>query len=321
MKKIAGVPLILIGGSLVLLAMLILAEDEGYYTNIPQPRLSTVLIACPIMVVGFGMMMSGVKCFVGDSNVAKSKAGNAAGQPDLDTVRPPSIENSLGMVFKVLPAGSFVMGSPRSEYGKSNYISQRSVTVASQFLIGVHPVTQSQYEAVMGENPSRAKGENNPVEMVTWDMAVAYCRKLSGLPAERAAGREYRLPTEAEWEYACRAGTTTTFSFGDDARDLVKYAWFIGNLGHTSHAVGGKLPNRWGLYDMLGNVWEWCSDDDRGLGRVARGGSRSSKATDCQSTSRHYNSLFATMPSANFGFRVALNPTLDLSRAAAAEME
>ena len=98
------------------------------------------------------------------------------------------------------------------------------------------------------------------MEIVSWDDAVAFCEKLSALPAEQAAGRVYRLPTEAEWEYACRAGTTTAYSFGDDEQDLGKYAWFGKNSGKTTHAVGEKLPNGWGLYDMHGNVLEWCSD-------------------------------------------------------------
>lgn len=149
-----------------------------------------------------------------------------------------------------------------------------TVSVAG-FSLGVHEVTQSQYESVMGSNPSEFKGANNPVEAVYWDEAVAFCAKLSALPAEVAAGRAYRLPTEAEWEYACRAGTTTEYSFGDDKKELGKYAWFADNSSTTTHAVGEKLPNDWGLYDMHGNVLEWCSDK-AGSSRVNRGGAAGS---------------------------------------------
>ena len=126
-----------------------------------------------------------------------------------------------------------------------------------------YEVTQEQYEKVMGNNPSRFKGSRNPVEKVRWNDAVAFCRKLSD-----QEGVEYRLPTEAEWEYACRAGTTTRYSFGDDKSQLGKYAWFGGNSGGETHPVGQKLPNIWGLYDMHGDVYEWCQD---WYGRYERG--------------------------------------------------
>ena len=173
------------------------------------------------------------------------------------------------------------------------------------FSIGVYEVTQQQYEAVMGSNPSEFKGANNPVENVSWDDAVAYCAKLSSLPAEVAAGHMYRLPTEAEWEYACRAGTTTEYSFGDDEKDLGKYAWFKDNSEKKTHAVGEKLPNGWGLYDMHGNVWEWCSDAE-GSNRVIRGGSWSFDAAYCRSAYRH---PLVPPDRRNYGFRLALSPS------------
>jgi hypothetical protein len=135
---------------------------------------------------------------------------------------------------------------------------------------------------------------------------VAYCAKLSSLPAEVAAGRVYRLPTEAEWEYACRAGTTTEYSFGNDEQDLDEYGWFDDNSGATTHAVGEKLPNGWGLYDMHGNVFEWCSDAE-GSYRVFRGGGGYDSAGECRSAYRSY-----IVPSSRFsflGFRLALSPS------------
>ena len=197
-------------------------------------------------------------------------------QPDANVqVLDADYTNSIEMKFRLIPGGGFS--------------------------IGVHEVTQSQYEQVMGVNASSFKGANNPVEQVTWDDAVAFCAKLSSLPAEVAAGRVYRLPTEAEWEYACRAGTTTAYSFGDDEKDLGKYAWFGDNSGKRTHAVGEKLPNDWGLYDMHGNVWEWCSDADGSR----RGGSWGNGATDCWSAIRYTDGPTGRYDGS--GFRLALS--------------
>ncbi|MEO2029662.1 MAG: formylglycine-generating enzyme family protein [Fuerstiella sp.] len=154
----------------------------------------------------------------------------------------------------------------------------------------------------MGSTPSEFKGAQNPVENVSWDDAVEFCRKLSELPAEKSAGYVYRLPTEAEWEYACRAGTTTAYSFGDSKSELGEYAWYRKNSGDTTHPVGGKPPNAWGLYDMHGNVLEWCQDwyeyypsgsvtDPTGAAsgpyRVYRGGSWISRSGYCRSADRY----------------------------------
>jgi formylglycine-generating enzyme required for sulfatase activity/serine/threonine protein kinase len=165
------------------------------------------------------------------------------------------LTNSIGMRLKLLPAGTFTMGD--SELDDA---TPHQVTLTRPFYLGVYEVTQEQYERVMGQNPSHFKGARNPVEKVSWEDAVEFCKKLSALPEERAAGRVYRLPTEAEWEYACRAGSTTKYSFGDKDSQLGDHAWFGENSGGKTHPVGEKQPNAWGLYDLHCNVWEWCAD-------------------------------------------------------------
>ncbi|MDB9428194.1 SUMF1/EgtB/PvdO family nonheme iron enzyme [Microcystis aeruginosa CS-555/01A07] len=150
-----------------------------------------------------------------------------------------------------IPAGKFNMGSNEHENEKPIH-----EVIVPAFQIGKYPITQAQYQAVMGFNPSHfSENPQNPVEFVSSFDAQAFCEKLSKL-----TGKNYRLPTEAEWEYACRAGTETRFSFSDDEDQLGDYAWFSGNSNNTTHPVGEKRPNPWGIYDMHGNVWEWCAD-------------------------------------------------------------
>ncbi|EPF24207.1 MAG: serine/threonine-protein kinase pkn1 [Microcystis aeruginosa Ma_MB_F_20061100_S19] len=204
-----------------------------------------------------------------------------------------------------LPAGQFLMGSPNSDpNAKSREKPQHQVKVNS-FAIGKYPVTQAQYEAVMGTNPSLFQNcfknnPQNPVEMVSWDEAQAFCKELSQI-----TGKTYRLPTEAEWEYVCRAG------LGD-------YAWYYGNSQDTTHPVGQKKPNAWGLYDMSGNVWEWCEDNwhDNYIGapkdgsawltndndyQIVRGGSWSINPSYCRSA---YRDEFYRDGYDDIGFRV-----------------
>jgi formylglycine-generating enzyme required for sulfatase activity len=158
---------------------------------------------------------------------------------------------------------------------------------------------------------------------VSWDDAYEFCRQLSALPEEMRAGRVYRLPTEAEWEYACRAGTTTQYSFGDDESRLGEYAWFLDNSGSDTHSVGQRKPNPWGLFDMHGNVLEWCSDwydgeygsDDvtdpqgpsQGSFRIYRGGAWDFTAWGCRSALRLGDDQACCLDS--LGFRLALSPS------------
>jgi len=220
------------------------------------------------------------------------------------------IENSIGMQFVLIPKGTFLMGSPPDEEGRDDDEPQHEVTLSCDFYLGVHEVTQGDYERVMGENlsffqraeVSRKLTARHPVDSVSWEDAVEFCRRLSELPEEKAANRKYRLPTEAEWEYSCRANTRTPtrFSFGIYDQQLGSYAWYLGNSDKMTHEVGGKRPNKFGLHDMHGNVWEWCSDwygeqyyshspienpqgPDSGDARVLRGGSwgRESEVARC----------------------------------------
>jgi formylglycine-generating enzyme required for sulfatase activity len=183
------------------------------------------------------------------------------------------ITNSLDMKLALIPAGKFVMGSPVTEAEREAGEDQHEVAITRPFYLGVYPVTQGQFEKVMGMNPSffqpsKGGSPDHPAEQVRWGAAQDFCRRLSALPEEKKAGRTYRLPTEAEWEYACRAGTTTPFNVGASLSS--KQANFNGLfpyggaekgpfLGQPAK-VGSYPPNAWGLFDMHGNVYEWCND-------------------------------------------------------------
>ena len=246
------------------------------------------------------------------------ESSNASASPSEAVELPEDITTGIGLQFKLIPAGEFLMGSPGDDaYKSSNEIPQHRVRITKPFYLGIHEVTQGQYEKVMGGNPSGFKGATLPVEQVSWEDATAFCAKLSGMDEDY----DYRLPTEAEWEYACRAGTTTRFSCGDELDPAC--AWFHANSRRKTHPVGEKLPNPWGLYDMHGNVWEWCSDwydgdyyggsppadptgPSTGSYRVSRGGSWLNGAGYCRSAIRR---RFRPGTRGNdLGFRVALVP-------------
>ena len=226
------------------------------------------------------------------------------------------LANGITLEMVSLPAGQFLMGSADSDPDASNDEKPQHQVQVNSFAIGKYPVTQAQYQAAMGTNPCHfSNNPQNPVENVSWDDAQAFCQKLSQITE-----KTYRLPTEAEWEYACRAGTTTRYYFGDDANQLGDYAWYKANSQQTTHPVGQKKPNAWGLYDMSGNVWEWCEDDwhDSYAGApddgsawldndndypIVRGGSWGSNPYLCRSAIRG-NYYHRDNRIVNYGFRV-----------------
>ncbi len=218
-----------------------------------------------------------------------------------------------GLEFVLVPGGIFAMGSPESETDRSPGETLHRVWLTQPFLIARTHCTQAAYAKVVGSNPSNFKGPTLPVEQVSWDDATSFCGK---------AGLE--LPTEAQWEYACRAGTTTAFGFGDDARSLGFYAWHPENSDRTTHPVGEKKPNAFGLYDMHGNVFQWCQDwcGDYPTGpvtdpigatnaemRVLRGGSYSHPARDARCAYHGRNDPDSR--TAVFGFRPAKTVPID----------
>ncbi|MFN6412227.1 MAG: formylglycine-generating enzyme family protein [Planctomycetota bacterium] len=245
----------------------------------------------------------------------------------LQAQQPKEITNSIGMKLMLIPKGTFMMGSPESEECRDKDENQHEVTISKDYYLGVYEVTQAQYEKVMGRNPSYFQGaivgnENAdlPVDRVSWEDAVEFCKKLSDLPEEKKAGRVYRLPTEAEWEYACRAGSKTAYSFDDQEGLLPEYGWFERNSSNRTHTVGLLEPNAWGLYDLHGNVWEWCSDRHgeypkgavsdptgpcEGSNRVIRSGGWYGEAALCRSALRrgHVPSIRLN----SHGFRLALS--------------
>jgi formylglycine-generating enzyme required for sulfatase activity len=252
--------------------------------------------------------------------------------------------NQASMVF--IPPGVFTLGSPSNEVDRyTDEGPQTTVTNSLGFWIGIYPVTQQDYQSVISNNPSYFNGDRSgapyydrnygtdltrPVEHVTWQDATNYCAVLT--QRDLAAGRiparyQYRLPTEAEWEYACRAGTATRFYYGDDPGyiNLPSQAWYFDNSGGQTHPVGQKPPNPWGLYDMCGNVFQWCQDwygtypgggeaDPQGPAagqyRVLRGGCWSYDNWFCRSACRMYDDPADIYDYYNcYGFRLVLAPS------------
>jgi formylglycine-generating enzyme required for sulfatase activity len=260
------------------------------------------------------------------------------------------ISNSIEMTLVLIPEGRFTMGSPASESGSKEDETVHKVELTKSFFMATTEVTEHQWAVVMEPatrmvveeerdpktnrlirkvekqiaNPNL--GSQNAKAKVTWEEAVEFCKRLGELPEEKKEGRKYRLPTEAEWEYACRAGSATAYSFGDDPSDLKRYCTF--GQSHwggprTPLIVGQKLPNAWGLYDMHGNVCEWCSDwygsypegivaDPQGpfsgKFKVSRGGGWGANAEACRSAKRDKH----PSPSKNGGNGQGFRPVLDI---------
>lgn len=231
----------------------------------------------------------------------------------------PPIMNSLGMKFVYIPPGEFMMGSPADDAERSFHEVQHRVRFTKGFYLCTTEVTQSQWVNIMGteNNFSRFKGNDLPVEHISWSSASDFCRKIS-----RKENKLYRLPTEAEWEYASRAGTRTKYGTGNSKSDLMKTGWYYSNSDNVTHPVGQKAPNDWGLYDMHGNVWEWCSDwfdeynvskavsidpqgSPKGWARILRSGAYCNNTDDVRSAARHWNEPKAPMSSC--GLRVVID--------------
>ena len=282
----------------------------------PRKKSLGIAIAGAVLSL-FGCMLA--YQFFDDADEGRSSRVDGANGGDA-THSLNEITNSIGMQLVLIPAGEFSMGDTASHSGFDDERPQHRVTITKPFYMGAHEVTQKEYAAVMGNNPSFFKGDDRPVESVSWNDAVEFCRKLG--VQENVV---YRLPTEAEWEFACRAGSSTSWHFGDDANMLTDYAWSDDTADGTTREVGQLKPNGFGLFDFNGNVAEWCSDwysfvyysksspadpqgpndsNAKGLGnaKVVRGGSWDSTAATCRAAYRGSNLM--TDGNSRTGFRV-----------------
>ncbi|MGM0488128.1 MAG: formylglycine-generating enzyme family protein [Planctomycetota bacterium] len=285
-----------------------------------------VVLAVGVMLVGFSNQQPAVGSDTGqEADEAERRQRETAKALD----QREEITNSIGMALKLIPAGEFMMGSPEDEEDRNEDEGpQHRVRITQPFYLGETEVTQGQWEAVMESQPwdgerYAEEGSDYAASWISWEDAVAFCERLS-----EKEGRTYRLPTEAEWEYACRAGTDTAYSFGDDPSELGEYAWFVDNAMNVgeqyAHEVGRKRANYFGLYDMHGNVWEWCADwydsdyygdsptedpsgPTSGSDRVYRGGGWAFAAWRCRSSYR-FGLFPASRSSLYLGFRVARGP-------------
>jgi formylglycine-generating enzyme required for sulfatase activity len=276
-----------------------------------------------IMLVCVGVLAAIPACknvegFADQSPASNSRPAIAQGQLATFVSLLPS---TTGIKLVLIPAGSFTMGSAHDEPDRgADESPQTRVTLTKDFFLGATDVTQGQYESVMSTNPSdfKSAGRDAPVEEVSWDDAITFCQKLT--ERERTAGHlpegyVFALPTEAQWEYACRAGTTGAYT-----TDPAATSWYDRNSGGTTHPVGAKQPNAWSLYDMTGNVYQWCADwyahrypggevtdptgPDSGSVHVLRGGGWYYDRSYCRSAYRDFDPGYR----ANFiGFRVTLN--------------
>jgi len=270
-----------------------------------RPRVSSARLALRLFLV-----VGGLFAVAQSADPGEPKAGPKAGD---------EITNSIGMKLVYIPPGKFLMGSPEDEPGRFDDETQHEVEVVKGFYLGKYEVTQEEYQKIAEKNPSAFRGPKLPVETVGWKDAKEFCRLLSikegkgGKDGKGAGG--YRLPTEAEWELACRAGTKTIYHFGN-AISLAQANIYNAKKNGTV-AVGSYAPNAWGLHDMHGNVWEWCDNfyspnlvdpvariKGKTFSYVVRGGGWGNEPNYCRSAARmrQENTI-----SGNIGFRVALN--------------
>ncbi|GHU47810.1 hypothetical protein AGMMS50289_23540 [Betaproteobacteria bacterium] len=265
----------------------------------------------------YGVLYFGLLFTVGFIGELGRSSNQESPTQAMDTPVGKTFTNSIGTEFILIPAGSFTMGADKNDKdAEDDETPPHRVSISQAFYLGKYEVTQGEWEAVMGSNPSKFKGRSNPVERVSWNDVQTFIQRLNA----KEGTNKYRLPTEAEWEYAARAGTKSTYSFGDDAGQLGAYAWYDGNSGDQTHPVGQKKPNPWGLYDMHGNVYEWVNDwynesyysrsastDPAGPSSgqlwVLRGGSWFSSAGSLRSANRLFSS--PVYRSGSYGFRLA----------------
>jgi formylglycine-generating enzyme required for sulfatase activity len=268
---------------------------------------AAAIVLCAALVTGCGRGERAEDAGAAAPSASEGAAGVA--KPDLVV----DLGGGVTMEFVLVRPGAFTMGAAD---GFPDERPPHRVVVEKPFYLARHEATQEQWLAVMGTNPSRRRGPRNPVENVSWNDCAEFLARLN----DRTPGAKFVLPSEAQWEYACRAGSTTRWCFGDDEEGLVRYTWYLADSRRTTHPVGAREPNAWGLYDMHGNVWEWCADawhesydgaptdgrawTDQGDGRrVRRGGSWYDSAWLARSAYRL--GFRPDFRSENLGFRAA----------------
>ncbi|MDR1888417.1 MAG: formylglycine-generating enzyme family protein [Zoogloeaceae bacterium] len=260
------------------------------------------------------LLLSGFLMACSDSDREVAKPDVAAQPAASESVFEPTAMNGIGIEFILIPAGEFMMGCGKDDWAcEEAEKPQHHVRINQPFYLGKYEVTQGEWEIVMRENPSKFKGDSNPVENVSWNDVQVFIQRLN----EKEGTNKYRLPTEAEWEYAARAGTATAYHFGNDVANMGRYAWYDGNSSNHPHPVGQKLGNPWGLYDMHGNVWEWVADGYEDsyssrnrpanpLSRVLRGGGWDANPWSLRSAFRRGGKPDSR--SGFYGFRLAFSP-------------
>ncbi len=256
-----------------------------------------------VSIVALAVFAGLASLAVAAAQESKPAGGKTKGPPKELAV---DLGKGLKLELVLIPAGEFLMGSPDAEKGGFALAKpQHRVRITRPFYLGKYLVTQEQWEAVMGSNPSEFKGPKNPVDSAGWEDCREFLKRLNEKFADAAV--KFSLPTEAQWEYACRAGSKTKYYYGDDPARLAEFAWFYDNSEGKTHPVGEKKPNAWGLYDMHGNLFQWCADwygDDyyksspesdpcgppSGTLHIDRGGDWNSTARGCGSAFRNTNS-------------------------------